>query len=97
MIVHIVMFEFKEEGKALHIAKVKDMLENLEDKIDVLKSMEVGINFTESPRAMDMSLYATFDSQEDLEIYAAHPEHQKVLEFIRSVIVTSKVVDYILE
>jgi len=97
MVVHIVMFTFKEQDKALNIAKVKDKLEELESKIDGLKSMEVGINFTDSPRAMDLSLYATFQTQEDLKIYANHPEHLKVVEFIRDVTVESKVVDYILE
>jgi len=97
MIVHIVMFKFKEENKALNLAKVKGKLEKLEEQIDVLKSMEVGVNFTESPRAMDMSLYSTFESQEDLKIYATHEAHLKVVEFIKEVTVESKVVDYILE
>ena len=97
MVVHIVMFTFKEQDKALNIAKVKDKLEELESKIEELKSMEVGINFTDSPRAMDLSLYATFQTQDDLKTYASHPEHLKVVEFIRDVTVESKVVDYILE
>ncbi|WP_457747341.1 Dabb family protein [Sulfurimonas sp.] len=97
MIVHIVMFRFKEENKVLNLAKVKSKLEKLEEKIDVLKSMEVGINFTESDRAMDLSLYSTFDTQDDLKIYAKHPEHLKVVELIKEVTAESKVVDYILE
>ena len=97
MIVHIVMFKFKEENKALNMARVQKKLEDLEESIDVLKSMEVGINFNESERAMDMSLYSTFDNQRDLKTYQEHPEHQKVVELIREVTVESKVVDYILE
>jgi len=97
MIVHIVMFKFKDENKALNIAKVKNKLEKLETTIDVLKSIEVGINFTESERAMDLSLYSTFESEADLKTYATHPEHLKVVELIREVTVESKVVDYILE
>ncbi|MBA3026897.1 MAG: Dabb family protein [Sulfurimonas sp.] len=97
MVVHIVMFQFKEENKALNLAKVKHKLEKLEEHIDVLKSMEVGINFTESPRAYDMSLYSTFESRGDLKIYAEHEEHLKVVELIKEVTTDSKVVDYILE
>ena len=97
MIVHIVMFKFKEENKALNMAKVRKKLEDLEESIDVLKSMEVGINFNESERAMDMSLYSTFESANDLKSYQEHPAHQKVVELIRDVTVESKVVDYILE
>ena len=97
MVVHIVMFQFKEENKVLNIAKVQDKLEKLESKIDVLKTMEVGINFNESQRAMDLSLYSTFETQEDLEAYAVHEEHLKVVEFIKEVTLESKVVDYILD
>jgi len=97
MIVHIVMFKFKDENKALNIAKVKNKLEKLESSIDVLKSIEIGINFTDSERAMDLSLYSTFESEADLKTYATHPEHLKVVELIREVTQESKVVDYILE
>ena len=97
MIVHIVMFKFKEQNKALNMARVQKKLEDLEESIDVLKSMEVGINFNESERAMDMSLYSTFDTQRDLKTYQEHPAHQKVVELIREVTEESRVVDYILE
>lgn len=96
MVVHIVMFKFKEENKALNLAKVQRRLEKLEELIDVLKNMEVGINFTESPRAFDLSLYSTFESRADLKIYAEHEEHLKVLELIKEVTLETKVVDYIL-
>jgi len=94
VIVHIVMFTFKEENKEANLLKVKDALEALTDKIDELLFMEVGINFDEAKRAMDLSLYSTFDSKANLAKYAAHPEHLKVLELIKLVTVESKVVDY---
>ncbi|MDD2906742.1 MAG: Dabb family protein [Sulfurimonas sp.] len=97
MVVHIVMFKFKEENKALNLAKVKHKLEKLEELIEVLRSMEVGINFTDSPRAYDMSLYSTFETRGDLKIYAEHEEHLKVVELIKEVTIESKVVDYVLE
>jgi len=94
MIVHIVMFKFKEENKASNIVKVKAELEDLNNKIDVLKSMEVGIDFNQSPRAMDLSLYSTFENEEDLKAYATHQAHLDVLAIIREVTLESKVVDY---
>jgi hypothetical protein len=94
MIVHIVFFEFKEDNKEQNIAKTKELLEALTDKIEPLKSMEVGVNFTSSSRAFDMSLYSKFDTKEGLKEYATHPEHLKVLEFIREVTTQTKVVDY---
>lgn len=97
MVVHIVMFQFKDENKALNIAKVKAKLESLEQSIDVLKTIEVGINFNESDRAMDLSLYSTFENEEDLKKYATHEEHLKVVALIKEVTLESKVVDYILQ
>lgn len=97
MIVHIVMFRFKDDNKALNMARVQKKLQDLEDSIDVLKSMEVGMNFNESDRAFDMSLYSTFETTRDLKIYQEHPSHQKVVELIKQVTTESKVVDYVLE
>lgn len=96
MIVHIVMFKFNEENKGKNLVVVKDRLEGLVSKISTLKSIEVGINFNKSERAFDLSLYSTFDSEDDLKIYANHPDHLSVVKLIKSVTSESKVVDYIL-
>ena len=96
MIVHIVIFKFNKQDMEANILKVTQELNNLLEKIDVLKSMEVGVNFTDSDRAFDLSLYSTFETKEDLQAYAIHPEHLKVVELIKSVTSESKVVDYII-
>ncbi len=96
MIVHIVMFKFKDENKEANLVEVTSRLNGLVDLIPTLKTMEVGVNFTESERAFDLSLYSTFESKDDLKAYAIHPEHLKVVELIKSVTIESKVVDYIL-
>jgi hypothetical protein len=89
------MFKFKDEDKASNIKKVKNKLDELVNKIDVLKSMEVGINFNQSDRAFDLSLYSTFENENNLKTYATHEEHLKVVELIKEVTLESKVVDYI--
>ena len=94
MIVHIVMFKFKEEKKQENLLVVKSALAELASKIPTLNSIEVGINFADEARAFDMSLYSTFNTKDDLKIYAIHPEHLKVVELIKSVTLESKVVDY---
>ncbi|MBE0513348.1 Dabb family protein [Sulfurimonas sp.] len=96
MIVHIVMFKFKEENKESNIKEVVSRLNALVGLIPELNSMEVGVNFTDSERAFDLSLYSTFETKEDLASYAIHPEHLKAVELIKSVTSESKVVDYIL-
>jgi hypothetical protein len=94
MIVHIVLFQFKEENKKANIIQAKQMLENLMGAVPSLRSIDVGVNFSTEERAMDLSIITAFESREDLEAYAVHPEHLKVVDFIKTVVEYSKVVDY---
>ncbi len=94
MIVHIVMFEFKEENKAANLQKAKQMLEALVGKIPPLLSMEVGLDFMGSERSCDLVLTTTFDDKEGLSTYATHPAHLEVVGFIKEVTQLAKVVDY---
>ncbi|MCX6073223.1 MAG: Dabb family protein [Campylobacterales bacterium] len=95
MVVHIVMFQFKDENKEANLAQVKTMLEALPSHIEPLKSMEVGIDISRSERSFDLVLTSTFDDQEGLSVYAVHPEHLAVVNVIKEVTTLSKVVDYI--
>ena len=97
MIVHIVMFKFKEENKETNVLEMKRKLEALVNLVPTLKSMEVGIDFSKSERAYDLSLYSTFDDKAGLNAYAIHKEHLKVVEFVKEMTVDAKVVDYIKE
>ncbi len=94
MIVHIVMFAFKEENKQQNLKKTKEMLEALVDKIPSLLSMEVGLDFMQSERSFDLVLTSTFDDKDGLSIYATHPAHLEVVDFIKEVTEVAKVVDY---
>ena len=95
MVVHIVMFQFKEENKKANIIQAKQMLESLMGTVPSLRSIDVGLNFSREERAMDLSIITAFQSKEDLEAYAVHPEHLKVVDFIKTVVEYSKVVDYV--
>ena len=94
MVVHIVLFQFKDAHKKANIIHAKQMLENLMGAVPTLRSMDVGVNFSTEERAMDMSIITTFESKEGLDAYAVHPEHLKVVDFIKTVVEYSKVVDY---
>lgn len=94
MVVHIVTFKFKEENKKANIIQAKQMLENLMGAVPSLRSMDVGVNFSTEERAMDLSIITAFESKEGLEAYSIHPEHLKVVDFIKTVVEYSKVVDY---
>ena len=88
------MFKFKEDNKQNNIQQTKKMLESLTNSVPSLKSIEVGVNFANEDRAMDLSIITHFDTKEDLDAYAIHPTHQDVIAFIKTVVEYTKVVDY---
>lgn len=94
MVVHIVMFRFKDEDKSENIQKAKELLLGLNGKIDELIKLEVGLNEIDDAGASDLVIYSEFNSFEDLKAYQIHPIHQDVLVFIKSVISERRVVDY---
>ena len=95
MLVHIVMFQFKEENKEANLAQVNAMLEALPSKIESLKSMEVGLDISRSERSFDLVLTSIFEDQAGLSAYAVHPAHLDVVSVIKEVTSVSKVVDYL--
>ena len=95
MVVHVVMIRFREEeGEEEAVLRAAEMIEALVLKVPSLRSMETGINFSPEERAMDLCLIAHFDDREGLQEYAVHPEHQKVIAYIKEKAEYSKVVDY---
>lgn len=93
MIKHLVFFKLKDRSpESIRIAA--DKLKSMEGKIDILKHIEVGVDFMKSGRSFDIALITHFDSKEDLEKYATHPVHVPVLEYLRSVIEQSVAVDF---
>jgi antibiotic biosynthesis monooxygenase (ABM) superfamily enzyme len=95
MVVHIVMIKFAEHPeKVERIREAQRRIDALMGRVPSLRSMETGINFAREERAMDLVLRATFDDREGLEAYAVDPVHREVIDYIRSVAESSKVVDY---
>lgn len=99
MVKHIVSFKLKSfdsaELKAQKLAEFKKELELLTQKIDVLQSMEVGINANPA-ESFDFCLISTFNTLEEVDIYAKHPEHLAVAVKIREVLENRACVDYYL-
>lgn len=101
MIKHVVMWKLKNvaEGKtkAENAETMKKLLEDLPNKIEELKKAEVGINILEGENdaISDVVLTVTCENQENLKAYAEHPDHQKVVSFIKKVVSERRVVDYI--
>ena len=94
MVTHIVFITFKPENRAENIREAKRRIEAMMGRVESLRSIEVGINFSDETRAMDLALTARFDDRAGLEAYATHPVHLEVIDFIKSVADYTKVVDY---
>ena len=93
MIKHVVMFAFKPECQG-DLGEAKKRLEALVGKVPELRSMEVGLNFLPSERAMDLVLTSVVEDERGLEAYRVHPAHQEVVEFLKARSLSSKAVDY---
>jgi hypothetical protein len=98
MIKHIVMFKLRKceiPGDKIRASRrIKEKLEKLVNYIPELKSMEVGINISLRKTAYDLVLVSEFMNEADLETYRNHPEHIKIVEYIKKVSEKSVVVDY---
>jgi hypothetical protein len=97
MIKHIVMWKLSAGDRAQRdkdAAQMKAALESMKARIPEIIHLEAGINFNPADVAFDVVLYTEFNSRESLEIYATHPEHEKVKKIIGPLRETRVVVDY---
>lgn len=93
MIKHVVMFKLEQPTEE-NLKGAKEILLAMNGKIEELINMEVGINIVESPRAYDLVLISTFQTLDDLNIYATHPIHLPVVEHMRKISTSIIAVDY---
>ena len=90
MVKHIVMWRMAEsEDKAQRAKDIKENLEALKGKIDVL------VNFNDTDAASDVVLVSEFETKEDLNTYQNHPEHKAVgATYVRPYVAERRVCDY---
>lgn len=85
MIKHIVMFKLKAfetpAEKEAKLQEIKEKLEALIDKIDVLRSIRVDFNCNPQ-ETWDLILTTELDTLEDVATYANHPQHVAVAKGI---------------
>lgn len=78
MIKHIVLFKLKEDitadDKLVIATEFKRAIEALPAIIPWIRGIEVGVNINEN-ESWHIALYSEFDSLEDLDRYARHPDH----------------------
>ena len=97
MIRHVVMWRFKAEAEGKtrleNMKELKKQLLALVPLIPQIKKMEIGFDVTHSETSADFMLITEFDSMDDLKIYAVHPDHLKVVGFVKNVVESRIVLD----
>lgn len=97
MVKHIVFWKLKEEAhgndKATNAQLIKSKLEDLNNKIEGVIKIEVGIDFLGGGN-YDVALYSELTNKETLDIYQNHPLHQALLPFIREAVSDRKAIDF---
>jgi len=98
MLKRIVMWKLKDEAmgssKQENAREFKRLLDGLPSVIPGLDVFEVGINENENAAAADIVLISHFKDKAAMEAFLSHPEHQKVVEFIKQVRIDRVFVDY---
>jgi hypothetical protein len=94
---HVVMWrvcgETDEEREAARL-KVKTAFEGLRGRISGMRSLEVGVDISQVDYASDVVLVSEFDTAEQLESYASHPEHLRVRRELGDLRIERRQVDY---
>lgn len=98
MIRHVVTWKLKEnaggKNKKENMKLVKEQLIQLMGKVPHIKELKVYLNSEEAPEGnFDVVLDSAFDDFKGLSDYMVHPEHEKVAEFIKSVVDSRVAVD----
>ena len=91
MIRHVVIFKTKNNAP---LNEFKEKIENLKNYIPEITHIEVGIDIRFDKNPSDFCVITEVKDIEALKIYANHPEHLKVIEFIKPYVVQRSVVDY---
>jgi hypothetical protein len=94
MIRHIVLFRFKEGVDEERQAFLMSALEGLKAKVALVKELEVGRDIAGKPNSYDIALNSVFETFDDVEAYAVHPEHIKVVELVKELCRSSVKVDF---
>lgn len=94
MIRHIVCFKLKNATEDI-LRETKEILLSMDGKVDLLKGIEVGVDFLKSPRSYDIILQVLLEDREALDAYQKDPYHCDVVKkHMHEVMESSISVDY---
>ncbi|MFF1877048.1 Dabb family protein [Leifsonia sp. NPDC058230] len=75
-------------------AAIKRGLESLPPSIPEILALEVGVNVLAPGANFDVVLISDFEDADALARYVAHPDHETVAAYIRSVVGARSAVDF---
>ena len=96
MIRHIVFFKFKPDISPAEREGAISSLRGLPDKIDFIRTFELGEDVLKLPRSWDLVLVASYDDLEAVKTYATHPDHVPVAELLKVLCTEIGSVDYVI-
>ena len=96
MIKHIVCFKLKNPTEE-ECRKAADALLSMKGNVELLRDIQVGIDFLHSDRSYDLILEVVLDDKDALDAYQVHPYHVNVVKkHMHAVREASVAVDYVL-
>jgi len=84
MITHVVFFKFKPDTTSAEIQQLADGLGGLPQQIEEIREFRFGPDVLRSARSYDFGLISSFDDLDALQRYQVHPEHQKVVSYVKA-------------
>ncbi len=98
MIVHLVLFKWKEEASSESISAAVEALKRLKSKIPNIVDLSCGQNFTNRGQGFQHGLVVKFRDRRDLEEYLPHPAHQEVAKnLVKPILADIIALDYEVE
>lgn len=97
MIKHIVCFKLKDNSEA-QCNKAAEVLRSMQGNVDLIREIEVGVDFLHSQRSYDVILQVVLDDANALELYQKDAYHCEVVKkHMHDVTDTSVAIDYDLD
>jgi len=93
MVLHLVLFRFKEESK-VHLDEAVARLKSMVGPVEVIRDLKAGKDFLHSGRSYDLAVAVAFDDRSALDVYDNHPAHVPVKQFLKPFLETSVSVDF---
>ena len=91
---HVVMWKFNPNISYYDKEKMVNILNDLSNKIEFIKKIEVSLNSSDNTSSYDIILITEFISEDEYKKYANHPAHIKVVDFIKGIVIEKAIVDY---